>query len=201
MRAVQEGFRRPVFDAQSTFRSVLDALAEPGTVRTISADVPELGLAPAGVATLLSLVDIDTPLWLSPSLVDELGPYVRFHTGATLTDSTSDAAFAVVGSLGELPALDAFNPGTAMSPELSTTVIVAVGDFVSGTPAVLEGPGFEHPRTLAPAGFDAALWTALAQNHARFPSGIDLLLVSGTSVVGLPRSTRIPFPTDNNLEG
>ena len=206
MRAVLAGLSDPVIDSQQTFRAVLDALAEPGTEHAISAELPETSVSPAAMAILLTLIDIDTPLWLSPSIADHMASYIRFHTGAPIVDAPGEAAFALVGVDDQLPSLSSFRSGTAMSPESSTTVVREVADFVGGASATLDGPGFAAPRRLAPVGLDQSIWTELAANHARFPAGIDLLLTSGHVVVGLPRSTRIdldatvPF-TEDHQEG
>ena len=49
---------------------------------------------------LLTLIDQDTPLWLSASLNDEiLRKNLRFHTGAVLTDSPSAVSSPLVNQL------------------------------------------------------------------------------------------------------
>ena len=190
MLAVLPGFTDSVFDGQRAFRSVLTALSEPGRPVAIVVELPDLGLAPSAAAAILALADIDTPVWLSPS-VHDLRAYLRFHTGAPVADDPANATFAVAANLAELPPLGRFNAGTAISPETSATVLVVVDDFTSGMSAELTGPGIATSVGLAPAGFDAARWAEVVANHERFPRGIDLLLCCGHEIVGLPRSTRI----------
>ncbi len=190
-RSVLPGFGDPVGDSQSTFRAVLAALAEPAIIRTIDAEVPNIGLPSASLAILLALADIDTPCWASEEVGAGVRDYLRFHTGVRFVDDPAIASLAVVASLATMAPLDAFAPGTAISPETSATVIVAVKDLTSGAKVLLDGPGFESPRELAPAGFDDARWDEVAANNLRFPAGVDLLIVTGNSVVGLPRSTRV----------
>ena len=194
MRAVLAGFADPVFDAQRTFRAVLTALAEPGRPVRLSIDVPLLDVAPAAVAVLLALADIDTPVWLGPSL-DGLHAYLRFHTGASVVDRCGDAVYGLATDIAELPPLSSFRPGTAISPETSATLLVGVSDFTSGVAATLRGPGLAAPVSLAPAGFDTSRWRELMANHDCFPRGVDLLLCSGDEIVGVPRSTRITMAT------
>lgn len=190
-----DGFADPVAEAQRTFRAILAALGEPARTVALTTTLPKALVARTAVAVVLTLADVDTPLWLSPSLRFDLGRYVRFHCGARVVDDPADAAFALAAAADELPPLSAFCAGTAMSPERSTTIVIAVADFGSGKPAILDGPGFSAPRRLAPAGFGSAMWEALGVNQTRFPIGVDLVLCAPDVIVGLPRSTRVTIPT------
>lgn len=197
---VAPGFLDPVHGAQVGFRTALDALANPGVIHRIDVELPDVGIPIAALAVLLSLVDADTPLWTSASVNESMRAYLRFHAGARFSASQSACAFAYVGTLEELPLISSFSPGSAMSPEDSTTIIVAVDEFVGGATASLDGPGCREPREISPAGFTVGLWEQLADNHARFPAGVDLLIVAGRHIVGLPRSTRV-CPTTFGQEG
>ena len=197
MRAVLPGFANPGMDAQQVFRATLSALAEPGLPVDVTVDLPGLGVPRTAMAVALALLDIDTPLWLSPSIDETMRAYLRFHAGVRFVSDPKLAAFALVTTASELPKLAVFNVGTAVSPETSTTLIVGVDDFASGTVATLDGPGFAVPRRLAPAGFDTDRWSELVINHQRFPVGVDMLVCSDRQVVGLPRSTRISIADTN----
>lgn len=188
---MQLGFVDPVANSQQCFRALLDAFGQPAIPVELNLLLPDFGFPPSAIASVLTLADADTTLWVSPGVSDALRAYFRFHSGVRFVDDPSTANFALAENPSALPPLDQFNPGTAMSPETSTTLIVAVENFTSGHRVLLNGPGFEHPRNFSPAGFDAALWEQLAKNHQRFPAGIDLLLCCQTQVAGLPRSTRI----------
>lgn len=194
---VAPGFVDPVHGAQIGFRVALDGLANPGIVHSIDVDLPDVGIPIGALAVLLSLVDGDTPLWTSASVSESARAYLRFHAGARFSAShgACACAFAYVATLDELQPIKTFSPGSAMSPEESTTIILAVEDFVGGAPAWLDGPGCREPREISPRGFTTSLWEQLAENHARFPAGVDLLFVSGCRIVGLPRSTRVSLTT------
>src|SRR5262249_2303443 len=118
------GFADKVLSAQSTFRSVMDAMARPGTVQRI---VPVAGtpapMTPATAAIAPTLVDHETPPWLdtpmSPS--KEVVRWLKFHTGAPVVDS-SICSFALVADGRSLPPLDRFAFGTNEYPDRSTTL-------------------------------------------------------------------------------
>lgn len=190
-KLMQPGFPDPVADTQTVFRSVLSALSEPAQMVDVDIDLPDLAVSTAALAALLALADADSTIWLSPSLQPDLEKYLRFHTGAKIVDIPTIATFALVGDISELPPLNAFNMGTALSPETSTTLILEVADFESGVAAVLDGPGFEFPRSLAPAGFSERHWGEVVANTQRFPAGIDIVFCSRNALIGLPRSTQV----------
>lgn len=180
------GFTDPVTDSQSTFRAVLDAMAHPGRINPLLCRLsPPPPLAPATSAVLLTLADMDTPVWLDAAASSAWG-WVQFHCGAPRTDA-AQAAFAVCL---DLPPLDAFGWGSHDGPEASTTVILQVSSFSAGPDLRLSGPGLQVPETVRlglPPDF-AARWQA---NHAAFPRGVDLIICAGASVAALPRSVRV----------
>lgn len=197
------GFVDPVGNAQQCFRALLDALGQPGIPVEMSLLLPDFGLPTSAVATVLTLADSDTTLWLAPTVPDALRAYFRFHTGVRIVEHLPMANFALVDCVKSLPPLNQFNAGTALSPETSTTLILPVKDFFSGVEVTLDGPGFQLPRTVSPAGIGTELWEELSANHVRFPIGIDVVLCCETQVVGLPRSSKISLtvPAETSICG
>ena len=195
------GFADPVMEAQAVFRAVMEAMAEPGTVRAIDPQClarlhppAPLGRATAGV--LLALADFETPVWLDAGLSDaRIAGYLRFHAGAPLVDDPAQAAFAVVAEGASLDDLAGFATGTLEYPDRSTTVIVQLAALTGGEPWILRGPGIATDRRLdlpvAPG-----LWAAIAANRRLFPCGVDLVFTDGDRIIGLPRSTRVCLPAE-----
>ena len=186
MSVEHPGFAAPVGDAQSCFRAVLDAMAHPGRIVTAGALAAPPPLAPATAAVLLTLADVDTPVFLDDAAM-VAADWVRFHCGAPLT-GPERAAFAVCL---ELPPLDRFDWGSHDGPEASATIILQLPSFDAGPRLRLSGPGLRAPETVClgplPADF-AARWRA---NHAAFPRGVDLVLCAGDRLACLPRSVSV----------
>ncbi|PDQ17429.1 phosphonate C-P lyase system protein PhnH [Mesorhizobium sanjuanii] len=193
-QAIEGGFVDPVFNAQTVFRAVMDAMAQPGSVQALPAFAhPPAPLSATAGAVALALCDNDTPLWLDPAL--QASPTVKswlgFHAGAPLANTPADAHFALIASPAEMMALDGFSQGTQEYPDRSTTLILQVSDLTSGTPLQLKGPGIEKTATIAPARMPRHFVEQWKQNNQRFPRGVDIILAAADSIACLPRTTRI----------
>jgi alpha-D-ribose 1-methylphosphonate 5-triphosphate synthase subunit PhnH len=188
------GFADKVLLAQSTFRSVMDAMARPGTVQGI----PAAAGAPAGVmrgtaAIALTLFDHDTPLWLDPlmSEASDVVKWLKFHTGAPVIADPSICSFALIGDARSLPGLDRFAFGSNEYPDRSTTVILQVESLTQGPTLELRGSGIDGTAVLQAAIQPADLFERLAINATLFPRGIDVVLVTDDAIVAIPRTTRL----------
>ena len=188
------GFADKVLSAQSTFRSVMDAMARPGSVQRIAAITGTPRPMMAGTAALaLTLFDHDTPLWLDPlmSATPDTTKWLKFHTSASVVTDPSVSAFALVANAASLPALDRFAFGTPEYPDRSTTLILQVDSLTDGPALQLRGPGIDGAATLRAAIKPLDLFERLSINAALFPRGIDLVLVAGDAIAAIPRTTRL----------
>lgn len=191
--AYDGAFAAPVFDAQATFRAVMDALARPAdpVACTPRAFAPA-PLGPLAASVALALVDAETPVWLDHGLAAsaDVKTWFAFHTGAPLVADPADAAFAFIVDPLHAPPLAAFAQGTAEYPDRSTTLVVQAERMAADGPR-FRGPGIlgERRFSVAPAlpGFE----TQWAANRAAFPRGVDILFVAGERIAGLPRSARL----------
>lgn len=189
---LRPGFQDPVREGQAAFRIILDAMSNPGSLKAIllSAEAPQ-GVGSAAGAVLLTLADMDTPVWLSPSLRDgELATWLRFHCNCPLTDDPLAAVFALALSGDNAASLDQFNLGDAKFPDRATTLILVLPALTGGTPVRLQGPGIETQVQIAPCGLSADFWSARTEVNSRFQYGIDLILCAGDQLICLPRTTR-----------
>lgn len=191
--AFGSGFADPVHDAQSAFRSILDALANPGTIESLPAATEGAeSLSPELAALLLTLCDHDTTVWLSPALrVPAVLDFIGFHTGAPVVTELGSAQFALVAQGDALPELARCNAGTQEYPDRATTIVMHVQRLDGGPGLKLRGPGIRDVAAVAPLDLPADFVAQWALNRASFPRGVDLILVTSGQVLGLPRSTRI----------
>src|ERR1700759_1562381 len=121
------GFADKVLSAQSTFRSVMEAMSRPGSVARVT---PAVGKPPAllrvAAAIALTLFDHDTPVWLEEKMSEttDVARWLKFHSGAPIVSDSSISAFALIGDPRALPELERFAFGSNEYPDRSTTLIL-----------------------------------------------------------------------------
>ncbi len=174
-----DSFVDPPVDSARSFRLILEALSRP--------------LA----AILLTLCDPDTTLWLAETVrSDAIAAWLRFHTGARLTDDPAAAAFAV-GTPDELARIgDRLSIGTPEYPDRSATLVASVASFDAGGAVVLSGPGNAEPQLLRVASAGSDIWRLMQRNGDLFPLGLDCILASPGALAGVPRSSAIQIAED-----
>jgi len=188
------GFADKVLSAQSTFRSVMDAMARPGSVqRIVTAAGAPAAMMHGTAAIALTLFDHDTPVWLDPlmSETSDVTKWLKFHTGAPVVLDSSICSFAIIGEARALPALDRFALGSNEYPDRSTTLILQIESLTQGESLALRGPGIDGTAVLQAAIQPTDLFERLAVNAALFPRGVDVVLVDGDSIVAIPRTARL----------
>jgi alpha-D-ribose 1-methylphosphonate 5-triphosphate synthase subunit PhnH len=185
------GFADPTHDAQAVFRSVLNALARPGQLETLHASDSLQAPAPLSrglTALLLTLLDGETSLHLGDTLAsDAAWMAVRFHTGVQPAERGT-AEF--VAERAANASWEGLLLGTDEAPQLGATLIVEATSL-AGSGLVLRGPGIQHTQRMGLCGLSPAFWQARIALQREFPRGADLLIVCGSQLLGVPRSTRI----------
>lgn len=156
------------------FQVVLAALAEPGTLQVAPGELAGGDLVQAIAAAIW---EETTPTWTAPGLVPLPGTPVGAADASVLYTTGDDAARLGIAL-----------QGSAASPELGATVLLQPAPTT--TPVVLDGPGIptlaRRVLPMTPA--------AIAARNARCasaPLGIDLVIIDGHVVTGLPRTTTI----------
>lgn len=178
------GFGDPAIQSAHVFRSVMDAMARPGTVHTVSGVAPCAPLSVAAGAVLLTLCDAETPIHLAGAAdCDAVRAWLAFHTGAPLT-GPSGCMFAI-GTWQALAPPSGYSIGTSAYPDRSATLIVD-GAQLTASGATLSGPGIRDRAQLSLP--DIATFQ---RNRALFPLGLDFIFTSGDRVAALPRTTEV----------
>ncbi|MQX36357.1 phosphonate C-P lyase system protein PhnH [Roseospira navarrensis] len=187
------GLADPVFDAQRLFRAALEALSRPGTIQALPVDLtPPAPLTPWAAALALTLLDLETPVWLDPALeAQAVRDWLRFHAGCPLVATPDEAAFALVGDASALDDLSAFPIGAAEYPDQGATLIVQVAGLRADAGWTLSGPGIKGRTRLAVAGLPAAFPAIWAENAALHPQGVDIFLCAPHALAALPRSVTV----------
>ena len=186
------GFNDAVHDAQSTFRALLEALARPGIPQSTVSLTPPAGLDISCAAACLTLLDLETVVWLQPGFSGDVRPWLVFHTGCRFTDNPKAANFALLGDLGSSPKLSDFCWGTAEYPEAATSLLIQLPGLTGGKPVTLRGPGILNEiEVMLP--LDTRFWQQWESVTADYPLGLDCWYFSQNQVVGLPRTAKANF--------
>jgi alpha-D-ribose 1-methylphosphonate 5-triphosphate synthase subunit PhnH len=187
-------FSNPVFDAQRVFRAAMNALARPGTLQPLEADLSPPKQLPRELAALaLAFADHETPVWLDAALMSasEVIEYLRFHTGAPIAKRPGDAAFALISDAALCPSLTSFTQGTPDYPDRSTTLLIQADTLRSSHVLNLKGPGISGSAALRAEPLPPSFVREWAANRALFPRGVDILIAAEGWLAGLPRSTEV----------
>jgi len=188
------GFADPVLASQAAFRAIMDAMARPGSIVAVDglAHAPRpLGLAAAAVA--LTLLDYETPVWLDPVLAQspDITDWLRFHTGAPLTDVPKRAAFGLIADPQNMLPFEAFSQGSMEYPDRAATLVLQVDRLSDNGGLCLSGPGIVTSRALHAAPLPADFAARMRANRALFPRGIDIILAADALLAALPRSVHV----------
>jgi alpha-D-ribose 1-methylphosphonate 5-triphosphate synthase subunit PhnH len=188
----ERGFSNVAVESAHAFRAIMQAMARPGRILPLAAGLAAPApLLPSTAAVVLTLCDFQTPLWLSADLRnDKVKHYLRFHAGVPVTDDLSEAQFILATAGDGLPPPALLLQGTHEYPDRSATLVIQVQGFVPGA-VELTGPGIRASESFGAAGLGTAFWEAMAENHARFPVGVDVIFTTPGLVAALPRSTTI----------
>jgi alpha-D-ribose 1-methylphosphonate 5-triphosphate synthase subunit PhnH len=191
--AIQTAFREPVREAQTVFRAVMNAMARPGRIHTLNAGFAAPSpLCPNAAAILLALADFETSIWLDAGLAENAAvrDFLRFHTGAKLSDTPAKADFALIADSAAPPPLTAFAQGLPDYPDRSTTIIFQV-TTLSREGWQLAGPGISGQTGFGASPLPGDFAAQLKHNQAVFPLGVDLIFARPGEIAAMPRSTRI----------
>ena len=158
----------------AAFAAVLGALSRPGTIH----DLPEAGEG----AVIAALLDRECRAHVAPDLADAVA-----RTGAALVPlERCDHAFLAAPDGADW--VVRVPVGSQLHPEGGATVILRAG-LGQGASLRLTGPGIDGATEVAVAA-PGTLWASRAE-AIHYPLGFDMLLIHGTRLMGIPRSTTV----------
>ncbi|ABG31963.1 phosphonate C-P lyase system protein PhnH [Roseobacter denitrificans] len=188
------GFADPAIQSAQAFRSVMEAMARPGTLQDIEGAAPPAPVSPAMGAVLLTLCDTETPVYLAGDMdCDAVRAWLSFHTGAPFV-GPAHCMFAV-GKWDALVPLALYPIGTSEYPDRSATLIVECDALVTSG-ATLTGPGIKDHAALS-----LPYVEAFQANRKLFPLGLDFIFTCGECLAALPRSTEVSRSSDEAHAG
>ncbi|MFC4352079.1 phosphonate C-P lyase system protein PhnH [Fodinicurvata halophila] len=193
-RGMTPGFADEVFEAQVCFRRCLEAFSFPGHLLALPVELaPPAPMNPAAAACLLTLADLDTPVWLDHAAAETsaIADFLRFHRAVHITAAPRDCLFALVCDSAHLPAPERFALGSDEYPEASSTVLVQVEGFDTDTGPLWRGPGIKESVRLWPRGLPETFLEERRAMSELFPRGLDYLFTCGRRLAALPRTTRL----------
>jgi alpha-D-ribose 1-methylphosphonate 5-triphosphate synthase subunit PhnH len=177
--------------ARETFQVLLSALSNPGHQFVL----PGISLATRQACQQIgfTLLDLESSFYTPDlALADELLPSgarpLSIANAAYLffPDSSVFAPPALAQTLADL---ERVTVGTITDPDDGATLIIGCR-LGEGRLLRLRGPGIQHQSEVRVADLPLAFWQ-LRATKISYPLGIDLFLVDGGQVIGLPRSTVI----------
>lgn len=189
------------FESQAVFRTMLDCLARPGSLRCFPVSV--VSRRPAVLLPVLSLADVDVTAATIESVYSSgnWADVVKAATGVRIVEIET-ANFVVAIDPIRAEVIAQLSRGTALAPERGARLSVACRSIVNDdrrrnsrsadVSFSIEGPGVAGTQTLALVGVGPAEIEALATANADGPAGIDTWFVADDgTVAALPRSSRL----------
>jgi alpha-D-ribose 1-methylphosphonate 5-triphosphate synthase subunit PhnH len=186
------GFTNPPIDAAYAFRSIMQAMAQPGSIHILFGATPPAPLSVAAGTAILTMCDTDTPIYLAGKFdCLDVRNWITFHTGAPITHA-ANCTFAI-GCWAELLPVTAYPIGTSEYPDRSATLIVET-DNLCQSGFTLKGPGIRETAMLSLPNIEI-----IKANHALFPLGLDFLFTCQVNVAALPRSLEVSLSANAEI--
>ncbi len=182
------GFDDPALGSQQTFRSIIDAMANPGQLVTIHATpcAPAV-INPASAATCLTLLDDETPVWTDLSWKNPAISWLQFGCGSSVVTEPCMAKFAIVTRPASMPPLDYFRIARVEYPEKATTVVIQVNDIVPLADNKYSDISFDDSTQLELKGVPENFWQQCQHLSQEYPMGIDIFFTCEDVLASLPK--------------
>ncbi|MEA1869422.1 MAG: phosphonate C-P lyase system protein PhnH [Euryarchaeota archaeon] len=181
-----------IFDSQRIFRSLLDAMANPGRIITlpdIRIETPATNRHP--LLLLMTLLDHEVNFYVMGGAQTQVTEYLKTNTGSKESRlENSDFILVYDGSSHGL--IQSARVGTLEYPDESATVIYDIDSIGYGGEDILlelSGPGIADKRRIGVSGIEQTeIGDVLAMQD--YPLGLDLIFSDNAGRIAcIPRST------------
>jgi len=196
-----------VHDTQHIYRQLLDAMARPGKLLSISDNSQNIGkttdLSPGLTAIALTLIDREVTFAIHTVDNRSVENYLQMKTMSQVAPIDSADYIFIEQTLSQSDIesfVERMKAGTLQDPHLSSTVIIRVETLMaeseSAEPSdiqlILSGPGIKDVRRRFVRGLSPAWLEARYKKNKEFPIGIDMILATDDGdMMALPRTTKI----------
>ena len=189
-----------VFDAQKSFRLLMDAFSHPGTIHSF--DHFELNqpieIYKSNVIIALSLFDNNIGFHASSCYNLNVENYLHLNSSAKIENiETADYVF-LNGQNDISNLIDQCKIGDLLYPEKNATIILAVNTISNDKiqnfdcQINLSGPGIQTTNHLFVKGLNLANLETIKSLNEEFPLGVDLILTDAfEKITVIPRSIQI----------
>ncbi len=172
-------------EARDVFLALMWALSYPGAVQALPGFTQtHESLAAVGRA----LLDLESSFYAGDEALER-----RLRPTGARNKPVASASYVFFSELAndELPLLEQASVGDFEYPDNSATLIIGCDfDTPASTELNLSGPGIQSERQIRVANLPAAFWQ-VRERLIHYPLGVDVFLVSGGQVIGLPRTTKV----------
>jgi alpha-D-ribose 1-methylphosphonate 5-triphosphate synthase subunit PhnH len=190
-----------VHDSQKTFKTLMMALAFPGTIHQLGAislsfPGPDVGFI---LQPVLTLMDLETTFYVycqNAQLQEKITRYIEINTNSQpQVHQQADYILCLGASLNEQ--FSELKRGTLSQPNKSATVFYLLDNLADHPDAntiklLLSGPGIKDAKTVYLSGLHPGELEQWACYRKNYPMGIDIYLVSRSgSIIGIPRSVNL----------
>lgn len=187
-----------VFEAQEHFRLIMDAMAKPGSIKTLDSEIIVYeGFSKASALIGFALLDSNTGFY--QNYEENLDQYLILNTSSSpKSPENADFLFLKEPNI-EFQAIEEAAIGEPEYPEKGAFLIIEVSKisdeaFSKSLELILKGPGVKGSKSIHVGGLSKKVLEAIQEKNMEYPLGVDTILTdpSGT-LVCIPRSNQFTF--------
>lgn len=202
----KEIFFNHIYDAQTSFRVLLNAFSHPGTIYSFdnfSLNLP-IKLYKSNAIFALSLFDNNISFNVSYAYDKSVEEYLQLNTSAKV-EPLHEADYVFLNGIEDNSDLiKQTKIGELLYPEKNATIILSVNKISSLSFADfniklnLTGPGIKDTNSLFVEGLEIQNIETIKLINAEFPLGVDVVITDANNLISsIPRSSTIEIIQNN----